>query len=340
MRWGQVAVALSAALAVGWMAPRVAGVGVEVAAGAGLVAYVLVRVGLAAIGRTRHYIRSGASPGRGRTTCGSCGNRIWRLSGDWILTCKRCGWRPGLPGLRWATRSVPSRQLRRSVEWQRVALLGVAGLVVFAGLPSQVPAAPEVGTTDAPATTAHDTATAIQTSTSSSTDTDRRATETSQQLDEREIERYLVEYINERRARHDLDLVERDDGLAQIATYHSEDMAERGYFAHDSPDGETMADRYDRFGYDCRAPTGGNTYYTGAENIAYTYAFESLRTDYASDVYHDSERDVARGLVQGWMNSTGHRENILTPAWDDIGHGIYITSVDGKVKVYATQNFC
>jgi uncharacterized protein YkwD len=40
------------------------------------------------------------------------------------------------------------------------------------------------------------------------------------------------------------------------------------------------------------------------------------------------------------MNSTGHRENVPTPAWDHIGHGIYVTSIEGKMTIYATQNVC
>jgi uncharacterized protein YkwD len=40
------------------------------------------------------------------------------------------------------------------------------------------------------------------------------------------------------------------------------------------------------------------------------------------------------------MNSTGHRENILKSHWENEGIGIYIIEIDGKTRVYATQNFC
>lgn len=156
------------------------------------------------------------------------------------------------------------------------------------------------------------------------------------ELDRSRVERLVHEHVNERRAEHGLGALEFDTALREIARYHSEDMAENDYFSHTSPDGETRSDRYDRFGYDCRADTGDGTYYTGGENIAYTYYDTRVRT---SDgvVRYTTADELARGLVRGWMNSQGHRENILTEAWDHEGIGVAITS-DGKV--YATQNFC
>jgi uncharacterized protein YkwD len=56
--------------------------------------------------------------------------------------------------------------------------------------------------------------------------------------------------------------------------------------------------------------------------------------------YGNNETDIARGLVSQWMNSTGHRENILRPFWESEGIGVAIEDVNGKTRVYATQNFC
>lgn len=139
------------------------------------------------------------------------------------------------------------------------------------------------------------------------------------------IERRVHEYTNQERADRGLDALGFDTDLREIARYHSRDMAQNDYFAHTSPSGEAMGDRYDMFGYDCQAGSGGG-YYTGGENIAYTYAGES-----------DSADAVGREIVQMWMNSQGHRENILTEAWANEGIGVYVRS-DGRV--YATQNFC
>lgn len=40
------------------------------------------------------------------------------------------------------------------------------------------------------------------------------------------------------------------------------------------------------------------------------------------------------------MNSTGHRKNILRDYWQNEGIGVYFVEIDGKARVYATQNFC
>lgn len=155
-------------------------------------------------------------------------------------------------------------------------------------------------------------------------------------LDRARVERLVHEHVNARRAEHGLAALAFDTDLREIARYHSRDMAEEGYFGHDSPDGETMADRYEMFDYDCRAYTSGTSYYTGAENVAYTYYDANVRTDDALVRYTNAD-ELARGIVRGWMNSPGHRENVLREAWDDEGIGVYVTA---EGKAYATQNFC
>jgi uncharacterized protein YkwD len=159
-------------------------------------------------------------------------------------------------------------------------------------------------------------------------------------LNRTRIERLVHEEINDRRRGHNLRPIQFDKELREIARYHSKDMAENQYFAHESPSGETMDDRYDKFGYDCRVDMSGNQYATGAENIASTYAFENVVRDNGDTAYYSDEKEIAQGLVNQWMNSTGHRENTLKSHWENEGIGIYIIEIDGKTRVYATQNFC
>lgn len=163
---------------------------------------------------------------------------------------------------------------------------------------------------------------------------------TREDLNETQIEAFIHEDINDRRQAQGLQPLNHDPGLREIARYHSRDMVERNYYAHDGPAGETMGDRYDKFGYSCRVATSGNQYMAGAENIAYTYAYIDVEGPNGKTVHHDSEQDIARGLVNQWMNSTGHRENILKPYWNNEGIGINITKIDGETRIYATQNFC
>lgn len=151
------------------------------------------------------------------------------------------------------------------------------------------------------------------------------------------IESAIHAEVNEVRQEHGLSTLATDSKLQEIARYHSEDMADSGYIAHTSPTGETVEDRYDRFNYNCRVPTGGNTYITGAENVAQTYAFANI---VGSGSYGGDEEDIGAGIVEQWMESSGHRENILKDYWGREGIGVALKEAEGEMRVYATQNFC
>lgn len=74
-----------------------------------------------------------------------------------------------------------------------------------------------------------------------------------------------------------------------------------------------------------------------AENIAQNWTYES--TTYINGIpIHDwnTEENLAEQTVNGWMNSPGHRENILS-GFHSEGIGVAIASDE---KVYFTQNFC
>lgn len=124
--------------------------------------------------------------------------------------------------------------------------------------------------------------------------------------------------VNEARRMHDLDPLAFDEDVAAVARAHSADMAERGYFSHESPEGEGPDDRLDEFfPWSCRGI---------GENIAKV----GLGPD-------DAPETVAERVVSGWMDSPGHRENVLREAFDEQGIGVAITDGD---YVLATQNFC
>jgi uncharacterized protein YkwD len=144
--------------------------------------------------------------------------------------------------------------------------------------------------------------------------------------------------INEERKKNRLGNLEWDRQLAEIALSHSEDMAERGYFDHLSPEGEDFSDRYREYGY-TEETRIGNQVYVGGENLfqynvvaSTTYGSESNEVyDY---VFNDLE-DLARAAVEGWMESPGHRENILAP-FSREGIGVAVTD---EGEVYITENF-
>lgn len=144
--------------------------------------------------------------------------------------------------------------------------------------------------------------------------------------------------INHERKSHGLDPLQWDQSLANIALSHSRDMAERDYFDHVSPEGKDFADRYKEHGYHLETRIG-NSVYVGGENLALSNVVSSYTYDEETgEVYeyrYSDLEELASSAVQGWMESQGHRDNILTPFTRE-GVGVYISD---EGKVFVTQNF-
>jgi hypothetical protein len=107
--------------------------------------------------------------------------------------------------------------------------------------------------------------------------------------------------------------------LQSIAREHSDDMIQRGFFAHQNPDGDGPGERQS---YGHRRMIG-----TSAENIWSGSGF-ALTTS-------QEEQEMARLIMEGWMNSPGHRANILRPQLTHLGVGV---SRNGQ-QIRATQAF-
>lgn len=153
---------------------------------------------------------------------------------------------------------------------------------------------------------------------------------------ETRVERLVHREVNEERFRRGISNLSYSESLQQIAEYHSADMLANQYTGHVGPDGETMADRYDRFNYLCTVKVNSTASSTGGENVLRTYFGEPVSTD-AGSVTYTTAGELAAGIVDGWMASPGHRDNLLADQWDREGIGVEISS-DGTV--YVTQNFC
>lgn len=164
--------------------------------------------------------------------------------------------------------------------------------------------------------------------------------QTEGEISTQQIERVIHRAVNEQRRQEGLTALDYDTRLAEIARRHSKDMATKDYFSHTSPSGDTFQDRYEAADYECQVEVSANRYATGGENIAFTWAYAQIETETGSVSYDGNETQIARGIVRGWMNSKGHRENILTDHWQSEGIGVAITETSEGVKVYATQNFC
>ena len=129
----------------------------------------------------------------------------------------------------------------------------------------------------------------------------------------RQTASWVLHYTNRARQRHRLPPLQRYLALESAAQKHSNWMARNGRFSHKGRHGSSPHQRMKAESF------GGST--TG-ENI---YRFLARR----------DQKKLAKKLVDGWMNSPGHRANILHSEVKYLGVGI-ARSGD---SVYATQNF-
>lgn len=117
---------------------------------------------------------------------------------------------------------------------------------------------------------------------------------------------------NVRRTENDLPALQRNSTLDAAAQLKLEDMFAQQYFEHVSPDGRGPSDVVDTAGY---------AYITVGENLALGI-FES-----------DQE------LVQAWMDSPGHRANILSDNFEELGIAVGRGQFNGKTTWLAVQTF-
>lgn len=144
------------------------------------------------------------------------------------------------------------------------------------------------------------------------------------------MERQIHEGINKKRVENGLSKLDWNSKLNSIAREHSEDMSQRNYFAHGD-----FEVRYERAGFNCKILVG-DTYYLGAENL-YQHNKAMYTYEYGGVARYNKQERIVSDIVEGWMQSKGHRENILTSYWQTEGIGI---AVNGRGEILVTQNFC
>ena len=134
--------------------------------------------------------------------------------------------------------------------------------------------------------------------------------------------------------------MKNDKKLANIAREHSADMVNRKYFDHDTPEGFGPSDRAKNVGYSGVKHYG--SYYTDgiSENISSHPSYHQ-KTIRGYDFF--SHESLAERTVYHWMNSPGHRDNILDKNYDRLGVGVAILYNPHNLfplEIYSTQNFC
>lgn len=122
------------------------------------------------------------------------------------------------------------------------------------------------------------------------------------------IENEVIRLVNVERSKNGLTALRGNWQLSRIARYKAENMRDKNYFSHTSPDYGSPFDMIKNFGISFSA---------AGENIA-------------------MGQQNASSVMTSWMNSTGHRQNILNTGYTEIGVGIAKTS---NGSIYWVQQF-
>ncbi|MCR8756081.1 CAP domain-containing protein [Clostridioides difficile] len=118
----------------------------------------------------------------------------------------------------------------------------------------------------------------------------------------------VVDLVNIERAKAGLNPLTLDSSISNVATKKSQDMIDNNYFSHNSPTYGSPFDMLKKFGI---------SYKTAGENIA-------------------MGQKTPKEVVNAWMNSEGHRKNIMNPNFSKIGVGVAQKSGG---SIYWTQIF-
>ena len=144
----------------------------------------------------------------------------------------------------------------------------------------------------------------------SAPETEAPDTESSEQpeITADEFELKVLELVNAERAKYGLSALVWDSSLAAVAEAHSLDMAQNNFFSHTNLKGQSPFDRMKAYG------------------ISYNYAAENIAAG----------QSTPESVMNSWMNSEGHRNNILNANVTRLGVG-YVQG--GSYGHYWTQCF-
>lgn len=121
----------------------------------------------------------------------------------------------------------------------------------------------------------------------------------------------LIELTNKDRIAQGLAPLSYNAKLAASSNLKADDMAKGQYFSHNSPSGVTPWQWFSRAGY------------------TYRYAGENLAVDFSDSA----------SIETAWMNSPGHRANILNPNYTEIGISLATGIHKGRETTYVVQHF-
>ena len=121
----------------------------------------------------------------------------------------------------------------------------------------------------------------------------------------------IVARTNQMRLEAGVGTVVVNSRLSRSAQLKAEDMATKGYFAHENAEGQRLA------------------YWLGVTGYAYKYAGENLAVGYQTPA----------GAMNGWKNSPTHYANIIKPEYREMGVGVAVGSYKGASAIFVVQHF-
>lgn len=124
----------------------------------------------------------------------------------------------------------------------------------------------------------------------------------------KQLEQQVVDLVNAQRSKNGLPALTHNWELSRVARYKSQDMIDKNYFSHTSPTYGSPFDMMKSFG------------------ISYTAAGENIAKG----------QNSPQSVMNAWMNSSGHRANILNKSYNQIGVGV---AKDSRGNLYWTQMF-
>jgi uncharacterized protein YkwD len=134
-----------------------------------------------------------------------------------------------------------------------------------------------------------------------------------------EVEQLIIVLVNDEREQFQLTALTEDALLTSLAREHSASMVENDFFGHERYPGERA------LSYNMSPGT------VRGENLAKMPTRQYIPGPYLS------LQEVCEWAVSGWMDSPGHRDNILEPSFTETGVGVSFS--DGLDYVYITQIF-
>ena len=143
-------------------------------------------------------------------------------------------------------------------------------------------------------------------------------------MNTRIVERSILHYTNKERRKRQLRRLQGHRALIRAARGHSQWMARSRRMSHTGQGGSQPWDRAVRSGYPSRQVSENIWQTSGRSGLAWKSKF-MWRSDWK----------LGQAAVISWMNSPGHRANLLNPNWRCLGAGV----ANSRGRIYLTQKF-